>query len=58
MTAFAFAAIASTGIGPTAAGWIEMNPHLEWRWIQWIHLMYVPENQAPHGMRTMSHNLD
>ncbi|KAJ3477006.1 hypothetical protein NLI96_g10762 [Meripilus lineatus] len=39
MAMFSIAAIASTGIGPVVAGWIEMNPRLEWRWIQWIHLI-------------------
>ncbi|KAI0784520.1 major facilitator superfamily domain-containing protein [Abortiporus biennis] len=39
MAIFSIAAIASTGLGPLAAGWIEMNPHLGWRWIQWIHLI-------------------
>ncbi|CAL1715271.1 unnamed protein product [Somion occarium] len=38
MSLFAVAAIAATGLGPLAAGWMEMNPRLEWRWIQWIHL--------------------
>ena len=40
MAAFSFAAFAGTGFGPLFAGWIAMNPHLEWRWIQWLHLMY------------------
>ncbi|KAI5118253.1 hypothetical protein M0805_007502 [Coniferiporia weirii] len=39
MAVFSVAAMASTGMGPVFAGWIEMDPHLEWRWIQWIHLM-------------------
>ncbi|KDQ50141.1 hypothetical protein JAAARDRAFT_186488 [Jaapia argillacea MUCL 33604] len=39
MSIFAVSAISSSGIGPVASGWIEMNPHLEWRWIQWIHLI-------------------
>ncbi|KAK7687739.1 hypothetical protein QCA50_008957 [Cerrena zonata] len=39
MSLFAVSAIGSTGLGPLAAGWIEMNQKLEWRWIQWIHLM-------------------
>lgn len=40
MASFAAAAIGATGVGPLIAGWIEQNPHLEWRWIQWIHAMY------------------
>lgn len=39
MSIFSVAAIAATGMGPVAAGWIEMNHRLEWRWIQWIHLI-------------------
>ncbi|KAG1834348.1 major facilitator superfamily domain-containing protein [Suillus subluteus] len=33
---YALAAIASSGLGPMIAGWIEANPSLQWRWIQWI----------------------
>ncbi|KAH8104030.1 MFS general substrate transporter [Cristinia sonorae] len=39
MAIFSVAAIGGTGLGPVAAGWVEMNPHLRWRWIQWIHLI-------------------
>ncbi|KAI0080216.1 MFS general substrate transporter [Panus rudis PR-1116 ss-1] len=39
MSLFAFSALAGTGFGPVFAGWIEMNPHLQWRWIQWLHLI-------------------
>lgn len=39
MCLFAVSAIFGTGIGPVASGWIELT--LKWRWIQWIHLMYV-----------------
>lgn len=41
MALFSVTAIAGTGMGPVAAGWIEANPHLQWRWIQYIHIMYV-----------------
>lgn len=41
MSSFAVAAIGATGVGCLAAGWIEQNPHMEWRWIQWIHAMYA-----------------
>ncbi|KAG1732375.1 major facilitator superfamily domain-containing protein [Suillus lakei] len=37
MSLYAFAVIASSGLGPMIAGWIEANSSLEWRWIQWIH---------------------
>ncbi|KAG6809793.1 hypothetical protein H0H92_014722 [Tricholoma furcatifolium] len=39
MSIFALAALGGTGIGPLIAGWIEMNPRLEWRWIQWIQMI-------------------
>lgn len=41
MSIYALVAVGGTGLGPLAAGWIEMNPHLQWRWIQWIHMMLV-----------------
>ncbi|KAF8889266.1 MFS general substrate transporter [Infundibulicybe gibba] len=49
MSIFAVAAVGGTGMGPVIAGWIEMNPQLEWRWIQWtqmiifsVYLVLVP----------------
>ncbi|EKM50095.1 uncharacterized protein PHACADRAFT_264625 [Phanerochaete carnosa HHB-10118-sp] len=39
MAIFSLAAVGCTGLGPVAAGWIEMNRHLGWRWIQWLHLI-------------------
>ncbi|THH08248.1 hypothetical protein EW145_g2823 [Phellinidium pouzarii] len=39
MATFSIAALTGTGFGPLFAGWIAMNPHLEWRWIQWLHLI-------------------
>ncbi|TCD71762.1 hypothetical protein EIP91_003105 [Steccherinum ochraceum] len=39
MAVFSVTALGGTGLGPVAAGWIEMNSHLEWRWIQWIHMI-------------------
>ncbi|GJE99244.1 MFS general substrate transporter [Phanerochaete sordida] len=39
MALFALAAIGCTGLGPVAAGWIEMDKRLGWRWIQWIHFI-------------------
>ncbi|EIN03913.1 MFS general substrate transporter [Punctularia strigosozonata HHB-11173 SS5] len=38
MSMYAFSAIASTGVGPVIAGWIEMR--LGWRWIQWLHVIF------------------
>ncbi|KAK2462261.1 hypothetical protein APHAL10511_005757 [Amanita phalloides] len=39
MAIFTMGALGGTALGPIIAGWIEMNPHLEWRWIQWIQMM-------------------
>ena len=39
MGLFGLSAIGAVGLGPVFAGWIEMNEHLGWRWIQYIHLM-------------------
>ncbi|KZV74466.1 MFS general substrate transporter [Peniophora sp. CONT] len=58
MAMFSLTAIAGTGMGPVAAGWIEANPHLQWRWIQYIHiiaaglcfifvLFFMKETRAP-----------
>jgi hypothetical protein len=41
MSIFTFIVIGSAGAGPVAAGWIEQNPHLRWRWIQWVTFMCV-----------------
>jgi hypothetical protein len=41
MALYSLSAVASVGISATAAGWIEANPHMQWRWIQWIHVMWV-----------------
>jgi MFS family permease len=40
MALFSLAAIGGAGLGPLMSGWIEVNPHLGWRWIQWIQMMY------------------
>lgn len=37
MSLYALGVIASAGLGPMVAGWIEASPSLQWRWIQWIH---------------------
>ncbi|KAF8074570.1 MFS polyamine transporter [Lyophyllum atratum] len=39
MSMFAVAALGGTGLGPVLAGWINENPRLEWRWIQWIQMI-------------------
>ncbi|KAF8330493.1 MFS polyamine transporter [Amanita rubescens] len=41
MALFSLAAIGGAGLGPLMSGWIEVNPHLGWRWIQWIQMMYT-----------------
>lgn len=41
MAIFSVAALAGSGLGPLTAGWIEMNSKLQWRWIQWIQMMWV-----------------
>lgn len=41
MSIFSVAALGGTGLGPVIAGWVEMNPRLEWRWIQWIQMMFA-----------------
>lgn len=51
MSIYALVAVGGTGLGPVAAGWIEMNPHLQWRWIQWIHMMSV-------FLSSLSHPID
>ncbi|KAF7371056.1 Drug transporter [Mycena sanguinolenta] len=39
MAIFSVAALSGSGLGPLAAGWIEMNHRLQWRWIQWIQMI-------------------
>ena len=41
MSIFSLMAVGGTGFGPVYSGWIEMNFKLEWKWIQWIHMMQV-----------------
>ena len=41
MSIFALMAVGGTGFGPVYAGWVEINPKLEWKWIEWIHMMQV-----------------
>ena len=41
MALFTLIALGATGIGPAYAGWIEMNPKLEWKWVEWVHMMQV-----------------
>ncbi|KAI0630775.1 MFS general substrate transporter [Trametes polyzona] len=41
MSLFAVMALTGPGVGCVAAGWIEQNRHLEWRWIQWVHVIWT-----------------
>ncbi len=41
MGMFAFCAVFGTSIAPVGMAWVEMNPKLEWRWIQWIQIILV-----------------
>lgn len=54
MSLFAVAAIGGTGFGPIYAGWVEMNPRLEWRWIQWIQMMCVNLSILSAGWLTLT----
>lgn len=47
MAIFSLAAVGCTGLGAVVAGWVDMNKHMGWRWIQWLHLMYVPPSSHP-----------
>ncbi|XP_006459705.1 hypothetical protein AGABI2DRAFT_177549 [Agaricus bisporus var. bisporus H97] len=40
MAMFALAATICLGVGPIAGGWIEMNPNLEWKWINWVQMTW------------------
>ncbi|OAX33805.1 MFS general substrate transporter [Rhizopogon vinicolor AM-OR11-026] len=39
MSLYSVGIVASLGLGPSIAGWIEANPSLGWRWIQWVHVI-------------------
>ncbi|KAF7790235.1 hypothetical protein EIP86_001187 [Pleurotus ostreatoroseus] len=41
MAIFSFAAVGCTGLGAVVAGWVDMNKHMGWRWIQWLHLIFA-----------------
>ncbi|KIK93695.1 hypothetical protein PAXRUDRAFT_144509 [Paxillus rubicundulus Ve08.2h10] len=40
MSVFTFVNMACTGFGPMLSGWIEQDPRLQWRWIQWLHAVF------------------
>jgi MFS family permease len=38
MAFFSLISFFTLGVGPIMGGFIEMNPNLEWRWIEWIQM--------------------
>lgn len=42
MSILALTAFVGTGLGPVTMSWVEANPRLEWRWIQWIQFSEFP----------------
>jgi hypothetical protein len=41
MAVYSISAIGSVGVGACIAAYVETAPGLGWRWIQWIHCMFV-----------------
>lgn len=41
MALLALSVFVGAGIGSFTSGWVVMDTRLEWRWIQWISLMFV-----------------
>lgn len=41
MAVFALMAVSGTAFAPVIFSWVEANPSLEWRWIQWIQIILV-----------------
>ena len=41
MSLFTLVNMTCTGFGPMISGWIEYDPRLQWRWIQWLHAMLL-----------------
>lgn len=54
MAFFTLVNMTCTGFGPMVSGWVELDPNLEWRWIQWIHAMSV----LPYSPRRRSSKSD
>ncbi|KAJ8583933.1 MFS general substrate transporter [Rhizopogon salebrosus TDB-379] len=36
MAVFSFVNMVTNGLGSIISGWLELDPNLQWRWIQWI----------------------
>ncbi|KAG1779255.1 MFS general substrate transporter, partial [Suillus placidus] len=41
MSLFAFTSLFSFGLGSAFGGLISASPHLGWRWVQWLHVMFT-----------------
>ncbi|KAG2340276.1 MFS general substrate transporter [Suillus weaverae] len=41
MSLFAFSSLFSFGLGSAFGGLISASPHLGWRWVQWLHVMFT-----------------
>ncbi|KAG1731631.1 major facilitator superfamily domain-containing protein, partial [Suillus paluster] len=41
MSLFAFTSLFSFGLGSAFGGLIAASPHLGWRWVQWVHVMFA-----------------
>ncbi|KIJ65179.1 hypothetical protein HYDPIDRAFT_167441 [Hydnomerulius pinastri MD-312] len=40
MAFFTLVNMTCTGFGPMVSGWVELDPRLQWRWIQWLHAIF------------------
>ena len=38
MSVFTFCVTLGPGLAPVIFSWVEANPSLEWRWIQWFQM--------------------
>jgi hypothetical protein len=41
MAVFSMVSMVTTGLGSIISAWLELDPHLQWRWIQRIQAMCV-----------------
>lgn len=54
MSIFTFWVTLGPGLAPVIFSWVEANPKLEWRWIQWFQMSESPAKVA-HPNLTSSH---
>lgn len=47
MSIFAFSALFFFGLGSVFGGLIAADPHLGWRWVQWVQVMFVQKKLHP-----------